>query len=86
MNEFLNPCSHSQPLSPDIYNIIDVSNKEFFDDVGKTEWNFGTFSGEKEIKIHTRKRYSSYVFEYRTENNGKILIALCKNEKPLLFG
>lgn len=46
---------------------IRLSEKnEFFDDVGKTEWNFGTFSGEKEIKIHTRKRYSSYVFEYRT--------------------
>ncbi len=47
--------------------------------------NFYTIStrGYKDNNLSNEYRKHDYVFEYRTENNGKILIALCKNEKPL---
>ena len=47
--------------------------------------NFYTIStrGYKDNNLSNEYRKHDYVFEYRTENNGKILIALCKNEKTL---
>lgn len=47
--------------------------------------NFYTISirGYKDANLPNEYRKHDYVFEYRTENNGKIFIALCKDEKPL---
>lgn len=47
--------------------------------------NFYTISlrGYKDANLPNEYSKHDYVFEYRTENDGKIFIALCKDEKPL---
>lgn len=39
--------------------------------------------GYKNSNLSDDYKTHDYVFEYRTENNGKVIIAICKEEKPL---
>lgn len=39
--------------------------------------------GYKDANLSDNYKTHDYVFEYRTENNGEVIIAICKDEKPL---
>ena len=42
-----------------------------------------SIKGYKDANLPDEYKIHDYVFEYRTENGGEILIAICKDEKPL---
>ena len=50
-----------------------------------TQTNFYTVKipGYKDANLSDEYKKHDYVFEYKTENDGEIRIALCKEEKPL---
>lgn len=50
-----------------------------------TQTNFYTVKipGYKDANLSDEYKKHDYVFEYKTENNGEIRIALCKEEEPL---
>lgn len=48
-----------------------------------TNFYSSSIKGYKDSNLPNEYKIHDYVFEYRTENGGKMLIALCKDDKPL---
>lgn len=87
--------NYNQKMPPEIWEKIleefkvanGISYENFTNNIPEkfVYLNFYTISlrGYKDADLPNEYRKHDYVFEYRTENGGKILIALCKEEEPL---
>ena len=87
--------NYNQKMPPEIWEKIleefkvanEISYENFINKIPENfnYLNFYTISmrGYKDANLPNEYRKHDYVFEYGTENKGKIFIALCKDEKPL---
>lgn len=87
--------NYNQKMPPEIWEKIleefkaanGISYEDFTNKIPEkfVYLNFYTISlrGYKDANLPNEYSKHDYVFEYRTENDGKIFIAHCKDEKPL---
>ena len=73
--------------SKEDFSIIINEKNKYFDDINKTEENFGNFQGEKIINIHTKEdTVVIYIYLKNTDKNSEFIINSAKinNEKFIL--